>query len=133
MAQLKNSQTEKSQPVLSEKEKAELLSEVRNIVREELESFAFRHAFGSQLLYTKPQAAQLLGISLASVDQLILRGLLKLRRFGSRKLIPHGELARIANQDIDEMWPAKRADPETGKRKTPRSPYRKSPNSETPA
>lgn len=96
------------------------LDDIRMIIREELDGFALRHPMACQLLYTKSQAAILLGISVASLEILINRGEIKMRRFGSRKLIPHGELQRVANKDIPKLWPERIVDSETGEEKTTR-------------
>lgn len=90
-----------------EKEKAEFLAAIRGMVREELESFAREHVIDRQLLYTRIQAAKLLGISEASLAVLVVKGLLKVRRFGSRRLLAHEDLVKLAKRDIAQIWPDK--------------------------
>ena len=51
---------------------------------------------GQRLLYDKKTAAEMLSISLRSLNYLLSRGLIRFRRIGSRVLIPHGELVRFA-------------------------------------
>jgi len=48
------------------------------------------------LLYSRRDAARLLGISLRSVDYLIASGKLKSRKIGSRILVPASQIARLA-------------------------------------
>lgn len=60
-----------------------------------------------KLLYTRKEAAELLSISVGSLQILISRGDIRIRRFGSRQLIPHEELERLAKRDIAQIWPEK--------------------------
>jgi hypothetical protein len=104
-----------------EREKSEFLDAVRKVVRAELDAFAAEHVLDQQLLYSRPQAAAMLGISEASIHVLIQRGMLKFRKFGSRRLFAHEELVRLAKRDIANIWPEKIAG-EDGKRRTTRKP-----------
>ena len=61
----------------------------------------------AKLLYSRKEAAELLSISLATLQILIARGEIRTRRFGTRRLIPHEELLRVAKKDIPEIWPEK--------------------------
>jgi excisionase family DNA binding protein len=49
-----------------------------------------------RLLYDKRSAAEMLSISLRSLNYLLSRGKIRFRRMGSRVLIPHAELVRFA-------------------------------------
>lgn len=61
-----------------------------------------------KLLYTRKDASQMLSISVASVDQLIFTGRLRVRRKGKRVLILRSELEKLARIDMPRIWPAKR-------------------------
>ncbi len=50
-----------------------------------------------RLLYDKRTAAEMLSISLRSLNYLLSRGEIRFRRIGSRVLIPHGDLVRFAH------------------------------------
>ena len=52
-----------------------------------------------KLLYSKKEAADLLGISLRTVDNLIGRKELAVRRVGRRVLVPFTELERFTRRD----------------------------------
>lgn len=60
-----------------------------------------------KLLYSRKEAAEQLSISLATVDELIVRGDLKPRRMGRRVLVHYKELERLASRDVMEIWPEK--------------------------
>jgi excisionase family DNA binding protein len=60
-----------------------------------------------KLLYGKKEAAQLLSICVATLDQLIARGELKTRRLGKKVMVPRGELVRLAGRDVTQIWPEK--------------------------
>src|ERR1700683_1068899 len=60
-----------------------------------------------KLLYTRPEAAGMLSISVSSLDVLIGRGMLRAVRKGRRVLVHKTELERIARQNIPTIWPAK--------------------------
>ena len=51
------------------------------------------------LLYTRQAAAQMLSISVRSLDYMIANKAITPRRIGSRILIPTTELRRVAKQD----------------------------------
>ena len=55
-----------------------------------------------KLLYAKKEAAAMLSISVRSLEYLIVRGELKVRRFGGRTLVHHKELERRAGRDVIE-------------------------------
>ena len=50
-----------------------------------------------RLLYNKQTAAEMLSISLRSLNYLLSRGEIRFRRIGNRVLIPHAELVRFAH------------------------------------
>jgi excisionase family DNA binding protein len=50
-----------------------------------------------RLLYDKQTAAEMLSISLRSLNYLLSRGQIRFRRIGSRVLIRHGDLVRFAH------------------------------------
>lgn len=50
-----------------------------------------------ELLIGKNEAARILGLSLRTIDSLIARSELRVRRIGKRVLILHSELERFAN------------------------------------
>ncbi len=60
-----------------------------------------------RLLYSRKQAARMLGISVDTVGVLIHRGDLKVRVFGRRTLIPRRELEKLVSRDIPQIWPMK--------------------------
>ena len=53
----------------------------------------------TRLLYDRKHAAQMLSISVRSLDYLISNKKLQTRRIGKRILISHGELVRFARAD----------------------------------
>lgn len=85
----------------------ELLDRIAELIKRALESFASAHPLGPQLLYTRSQAANLLGLGVASLDMLIGRGDIRVRHFGSKVLIAHEELVRVSKKDFDAIWPEK--------------------------
>jgi hypothetical protein len=54
------------------------------------------HTNASRLLYTRKEAAYQISISVRSLDYLIAGKQIVTRRIGSRILIPHEELVRLA-------------------------------------
>ena len=52
-----------------------------------------------RLLYSKAQAAEMLSVSVRTIDYLIANKELAVRRIGKRCLIPHQSLVRCARQD----------------------------------
>ncbi len=53
----------------------------------------------SQLLFSKKEAAQLLSLSVRSVDYLLTNGELESRRVGRKVLIPKSALTRFVGSD----------------------------------
>jgi hypothetical protein len=60
-----------------------------------------------RLLYSRAAAAELLSISISTLDIAILRGLLPARKIGRKVLIPHGALATFSQKNFPVLWPAK--------------------------
>lgn len=63
------------------------------------ESVRPAHDIAPRLLYSRKDAARLLSISTRSLDYLIVKGTVNTRRIGSRVLIQHEELIRLASRD----------------------------------
>jgi excisionase family DNA binding protein len=61
-----------------------------------------------KILYHRTEAAEMLSISVSSLDVLIATGRLKATRKGRRVLIHRSEIERIAAQDISRIWPTRR-------------------------
>jgi excisionase family DNA binding protein len=57
-----------------------------------------------KILYSRKEAAQLLSLSISTLDMLISRGMLASRRIGSKRLIPHGALIAFAQKNIPLLW-----------------------------
>ncbi len=64
------------------------------------------------ILLSRRDGAQLLGISLRSLDYAIVRGLIRPRRIGRRVMLPRTELLRFASKDHAQIAPA----PEVGEK-----------------
>lgn len=62
------------------------------------------------ILLSRKDSAQLLGISLRSVDYAIARGLIRPRRIGRRVMLPRTELLRFASKDHGQITPAPEAE-----------------------
>ena len=60
-----------------------------------------------KLLYSRKEAAELLSISMGTLEILIARGDVRTRRFGKKRLIPYEELLRVSKRDISKIWPEK--------------------------
>jgi excisionase family DNA binding protein len=60
-----------------------------------------------RLLYSRKEAAAQLSVCLSTLDQLVARGELKVRRIGARILVPRKELERLVGRDVPALWPAK--------------------------
>jgi excisionase family DNA binding protein len=60
-----------------------------------------------KLTYNRKEAAEMLSISVSSLDVLIGRGMLRAIRKGRRVLVHRTELERVARQNIPTIWPAK--------------------------
>lgn len=86
-----------------------LLERIAQLLRELLDKKLEESAPGKKqkLLYTRKEAAELLSISVGSLQILISRGDIRIRRFGNRHLIPREELERLAHKDITQIWPEK--------------------------
>jgi excisionase family DNA binding protein len=59
-----------------------------------------------KLLYARLEAAQALGLSLRTIDQLIARKSLKIIRVGSRSMITRAELERFARNGTETIGEA---------------------------
>jgi excisionase family DNA binding protein len=57
----------------------------------------------TRLLYDRKSAAQMLSISVRSLDHFVANKRINFRRFGRRVLIPHSELVRFARADHFEI------------------------------
>lgn len=82
----------------------ELLRRIAELIKREFERFAANHPLGPQLLYSRKQASNLLSISLRSLQVLIDRGDIHVRRIGARRLIPHDELVEVSKKNFDVLW-----------------------------
>jgi excisionase family DNA binding protein len=60
-----------------------------------------------KILFTRKEAAELLSLSVSSLDMMIARGMLKITRKGRRVLIYRTEIERVARQDVPRIWPSK--------------------------
>jgi hypothetical protein len=85
---------------LRESEKSEFLKQIGDLIDRKLQAFAREHLIGQQLLYSKKQAARLLGISPASIGRLVAQGLLKARALGGRRLYAHEELLKLLKREL---------------------------------
>jgi excisionase family DNA binding protein len=61
-----------------------------------------------KILYSRVEAAEMLSISVSSLDVLISTGRLKAIRKGRRVLMHVNEIERWAGQDIPRIWPSRR-------------------------
>ena len=52
-----------------------------------------------KLLYSKQEAAEMLSVSVRTIDNLIMTGELTTRRIGSRVLVPHSSLLQFTKRD----------------------------------
>lgn len=86
---------------------------IAELIDKKLQHFVADHPLSPQLLYTRNQAANLLGTSLSTLKLLIDRGDLRVRRWGSSVLISHEELLRISRKDFSTLWPAKSSEDKT--------------------
>jgi hypothetical protein len=57
------------------------------------------------ILLSRRDGAQLLGISLRSLDYAIARGLIRTRKIGRRVMVPRTELLRFASKDHSHIAP----------------------------
>jgi excisionase family DNA binding protein len=60
------------------------------------------------LFYSVKEAAEILCISLTTLEQLIAQGDLHIRRIGKRRLVPGKELEKLSRRDVTIVWPEKR-------------------------
>ena len=60
-----------------------------------------------RILYTREEAIEQLSISMSTLQVLIARGEIQVRRLGKRVLIPRSELERLAERDVQVIWPEK--------------------------
>ena len=58
--------------------------------------------------YSREEAADALSLSVSTIDVLIGRGMLRVRRQGRRVLIPISEIQRFAKRDVAHIWPEKK-------------------------
>ena len=97
-------------PTTSLQEQIALLSRQISALSEqisELQKSVNSKSIEQKTLLTRKDAAAALSISVSAVDQLIVRGDLKVRRIGKRLLVPRKELERLAGRDVPELWPSK--------------------------
>ena len=59
------------------------------------------------LLYSRKQTAERLGLCEASVDVLIARGLLTVRKMGRKRSIPASSIESFAQKGVERIWPRK--------------------------
>ncbi len=62
----------------------------------------------AKILYMRSEAAEMLSISVSSLDMMIGRGMLRVVRKGRRVLVHKSELERVARQNVPSIWPPKR-------------------------
>jgi excisionase family DNA binding protein len=60
-----------------------------------------------RLLYSRAAAAELLSISISTLDIAILRGLLPARKIGRKVLVPHASLMAFSKKNLPLIWPEK--------------------------
>jgi excisionase family DNA binding protein len=59
-----------------------------------------------RLLYRRIEAAEALGLSIRTIDFVVAKQLLRVRRIGRRVLIPKAEIERFAKMDHSSgLWP----------------------------
>ena len=80
---------------------------IDQLIAKQLKKFASEHIFGQQLNYTRAQSAAILGVSTSTLDVLISRGEIRVKHWGTKRLIPHDELVRVAKKDFRSIWPEK--------------------------
>jgi excisionase family DNA binding protein len=57
----------------------------------------------SKLLYTRAESAEMLSLSVRTVDRLIATGKLRVRQMGRRMLIHHADLEKFAGKDVVQI------------------------------
>ena len=85
----------------------EELAQIGELIEEKLARLVADHPLGPQLLYTRRQAATMLGTSLTTLKGMIRRGDIRVRHNGSAVLITHEELVRVSKHDIATFWSEK--------------------------
>ncbi len=60
-----------------------------------------------RLLYTRKEAAEILRISVSTLEVMIARGMLTVRRMGRKVLIPEAALTERSNKNVTRIWPRK--------------------------
>jgi excisionase family DNA binding protein len=60
-----------------------------------------------KILFSRAEAAEMLSISVSSLDVLIATGRLKASHKGRRVLIHISEIERVAGQEISRIWPSR--------------------------
>jgi excisionase family DNA binding protein len=60
------------------------------------------------LLYTIPEAASRLRLSVSTIYMLVGRGLLVSRKLGKKRLITHASLIALSQKNLAQLWPPKR-------------------------
>jgi excisionase family DNA binding protein len=68
-----------------------------------------------KIVYSRAEAAEMLSISVSSLDVLIATGRLKATRKGRRVLIHAAEIERMATLEIPRIWPVRRDKEETAR------------------
>ena len=73
----------------------------------ELQKSVSSKSIEQRTLLSRKEAAAQLSVSVRTLDELIVRGELKVRRIGKRLLVPRKELERLAGRDVPALRPAK--------------------------
>lgn len=73
-----------------------------------------------KLLYTLAESAEMLSLSLSTLQVAVGRGMLRARRQGRRVLIARSELERFARADHPRIWPQPGPDGRTRRREETR-------------
>lgn len=60
-----------------------------------------------RLLYTREEAAEILRISVDTLDVMVKRGLLTSRKMGRKTLIPDSALVERSQKSVTRIWPRK--------------------------
>jgi excisionase family DNA binding protein len=60
-----------------------------------------------KVVLSRKEAATALAVSVSTVDMLIGRGMLRVRRQGRRVLVPAVEIGKFSKREITHLWPAK--------------------------
>jgi excisionase family DNA binding protein len=73
-----------------------------------------------KLLYSRVEAAEMLSLSVSTLDVAMGRGMLRFRRAGRRVLIEKRELERFSREEHAPIWAGRgayRADPRFGRKR----------------